>query len=619
MPAFTLNDDDRALVERVRGRYTVAKREHDQFTDHAGEFYALYRNLNEFRNQNVDRRDRDVVRAAQREWGEELFIPYAFRTVETIVPRMLAHRPRMNPLPEDEEAFGSVNNMRMLLDKQQERISYELILQDVCKDGLIYGLGVQKVGWCKESRSVRGIKLGTYGTWIEDPQATFTVDDPYAEWVDPFDFLWDPFGHSVETCEYVIHRTWRSADYVRRMCSRGLWRAQENDPSCEWTLEDILSTSASTKFDETQTDRRTAEGYSTTREDGANRFEVWEYHDGREVITIVNGEFPVQVGDNPMPDGSKPFQVFRPTKVGGRMVGIGEIEPIRDLQYEINKLRGHRMDAAKMAIGMGYFFDETIVNADDLTEAASPNTAVPVNGNPRDAIYPRPVNDVPASGYNESSEIKGDIEGTSGISDSITGADGGGTSSTATGAQLVQQAAGLRIQNKTARFGREVIIPTGRAWISLNQVRILEPRPVRVPNESPGVDAPAWQIVKLGPNELRGRMAVSMDDGSTMAKNVPQMRSDAQMWQSLIGNPAFNQEFVAQKVAEGLGVENAKVAVAPQEPQIPASQVEGFLAQIGVPNEAFMAFMDQQQAAQQDPNAQAPTGPQEAPQEQQAA
>jgi hypothetical protein len=217
VPSAALNDSDRELVERVQSRYSAAEQEHKQFRTRSAEFYALYRNLQDFRTNNADRPDRDVMRRAQREWGAELFIPFAYRTVETIVPRMLAHRPKMNPLPEDEQAYGNVDNMRFLLDKQQEQIRYELILQDICKDGLIYGLGVQKVGWKKTTKTIRGIKPGTYGTWVEDVSERCTFDDAWAEWVDPFDFLWDPYGHSVETCDYVFHRTWRSSDYVSRM------------------------------------------------------------------------------------------------------------------------------------------------------------------------------------------------------------------------------------------------------------------------------------------------------------------------------------------------------------------------------------------------------------------
>jgi hypothetical protein len=614
VPSAALNDSDRELVERVQSRYSAAEQEHKQFRTRSAEFYALYRNLQDFRTNNADRPDRDVMRRAQREWGAELFIPFAYRTVETIVPRMLAHRPKMNPLPEDEQAYGNVDNMRFLLDKQQEQIRYELILQDICKDGLVYGLGVQKVGWKKTTKTIRGIKPGTYGTWVEDTSERCTFDDAWAEWVDPFDFLWDPYGHSVETCDYVFHRTWRSSDYVSRMVKAGHWRARENDPACTWTLEDILSSSAVTKFDEVQQDRRSAEGYAAQREGThSRRHEVWEFHDGRQVITVLNSEFPVQVGENPMPDGSLPFMVFRPTKVGGRMVGIGEIEPIRDLQYEINTLRGQRRDAATMALGRGYAFDETTVNADDLI--IGPNIAIPVNGSPRDFPVPPPYRRRPASGYSEEQAIASDIESTSGISDPVTGGEGNGPASqTATGVQLVQQAAGLRIQNKTRRLGSEIIVPGGDAWVLLNQTKILEPRPVRVPNEDGGLNQPAWTMRKLGPYELRGRMAISMDDGSTMAKNVPQMRQDAQMLQTLAQDPLVDQQKLRVQILENLGIENAQAFLVPQEPQLPASTVEAFLAQMNIPAEALVAFLDQQEAAQSDQAGGAPQNAPEVPQ-----
>jgi hypothetical protein len=610
MAPATLNEADKALVERVRACHSAAETEHRQFREKAARYYGLYRNYTDFRDDNRDRRDRDVMKKAKREWGAELFIPYAFRTVETIVPRMLAHRPQMVVLPEDEQAFGSVENMRLLLDKQQERINYELVLQDICKDGLVYGLGVQKVCWKKEYAEWRGITQGTYGAWVEDVQRKLIYDDAVAEWVDPFNFLWDPFGHDVPSCDYVIHRTFRNNAYVARMVERQVWRSGEWDASSDWNLEDLLSSAGTLKYDELEVDRRSAEGLSQQREQGLNRrHEVWEFHDrwNNQVITVLNGEFPVQIGPAPMPDGRLPFQVFRPTRVPGRMAGIGEIEPIEDLQDELNTLRGMRLDAANVAINRGYAYDETAVDADDLM--IGPNVAIPVNGNPRDFLFPLPISTVDGAGYQEGAEIKADIETTSGISDSVTGGEGTGpASTTATGVQLVQQAAGLRIQGKTMRMGREIIIPGADQFRILNQVKILTARPLRVAAAATGIDEPVWRIVRLGPAELQGDMATQMDDGSTMAKNTPQMRQDAQMLMTLVGNPLINQQWLATQILKNFDVEHPAAALAPQEPQLPASTVEGFLQQIGVPNEALVAFLDQQQAAQQDPNAPASQG-----------
>jgi hypothetical protein len=60
-----------------------------------------------------------------------------------------------------------------------------------------------------------------------------------------------------------------------------------------------------------------------------------------------------------------------------------------------------------------------------------------------------------------------------------------------------------------------------------------------------------------------------------------------------------------------MGVNQPEGYVKTPEQQIPASQVEAFLAQNGIAPEAFIAYLDQQQAAQNDPNA-AASGPQPA-------
>jgi hypothetical protein len=50
-----------------------------------------------------------TVSDAVNTWGAELFIPFCFSTVETIVPRMVAKGPRMIVVPRDEQALGNVH------------------------------------------------------------------------------------------------------------------------------------------------------------------------------------------------------------------------------------------------------------------------------------------------------------------------------------------------------------------------------------------------------------------------------------------------------------------------------------------------------------------------------
>src|SRR4029077_14003784 len=62
--------------------------------------------------------------------------------------------------------------------------------------------------------------------WVVGP-ATIDFDDPDIIRVDPFDWIWDPFGDSPQTMEWAIHRVWRSAEYVKAQIQSGRWTGVE--------------------------------------------------------------------------------------------------------------------------------------------------------------------------------------------------------------------------------------------------------------------------------------------------------------------------------------------------------------------------------------------------------
>jgi hypothetical protein len=343
--------------------------------------------------------------------------------------------------------------------------------------------------------------------------------------------------------------------------------------------------------------RLSAEGYNTSgqRQDGLH--EVWEFHDGQQVITVIDGAYPVQAGPNPSGQATIPFQVYRPTVVGGRFVGISEVEPIRHLQYEINTLRSQRRDAATLALMRTFAYNETVVDADDLV--FGPNMAIPVSGDPRDFLYPIPVPELPASSYREEQAIVDDIQRTSGISDPVTGADVG-ASETATGVQLVQAAATMRIQNKARLLETQIIVPQGYDFLALNQRRILTSRDYAIPQTPDAANPliPAWKMVKVGPVELMGRMAVEVEGGSTAPENVPQQRQDAQSFVALSQDPRLDGEKLLLRALQLMGVDQPEGYVKPQTPQLPANLVEAFLSQIGVAPEQFMQWLDSHEQMQ---------------------
>src|SRR5690606_38178804 len=88
-------------------------------------------------------RDKDVViNEIRREFGQELFIPWAYTVIETNVPRILSRTPRYRALPvklgEAEEAAR--RPMEKLYERDSANMRLERKLQEVVRSGLRYGL-----------------------------------------------------------------------------------------------------------------------------------------------------------------------------------------------------------------------------------------------------------------------------------------------------------------------------------------------------------------------------------------------------------------------------------------------------------------------------------------------
>jgi hypothetical protein len=125
-------------------------------------------------------------------------------------------------------------------------------------------------------------------------------------------------------------------------------------------------------------------------------------------------------------------------------------------------------------------------------------------------------------------------------------------------------------------------------------------------------------MVKVGPRELMGRMAIEVEGGSTAPENVPQQRQDAQMWIQLSADQRVNGEKALIRAFELMGSDQPEGYLRLPQPMVPAEQIQGFLGQLGVPPELFAQVLEQQAAAQQQQPPQESEGPPEQPQPQMA-
>jgi hypothetical protein len=212
----------------------------------------------------------------------------------------------------------------------------------------------------------------------------------------------------------------------------------------------------------------------------------------------------------------------------------------------------------------------------------------------------------------------------------VAGNDGG-AAQTATGVQLVQAAAGMRIQAYTRRMELELIKPQASQWLALNQQRWASARS-GAGDAAPGEPERRWAWRKIGPGQQAGEFDVEPEGGATAPDNVPQDRQDAQMIMQAAGQiPGVDPHQVGLLVLKKLGVPAPETLMAPPQ-QVPPETLDILKQQMlqagmdpagvqglieGALNQALDAREQQAQAAAREPQAAPVDG--QAPPEQAAA
>lgn len=535
----------------------------------------------------------DVYRDARKEFGHELFIPHAYAIVETVLPALLSNRPRLLVLPRNEASESNVEHVKAQMDAQQSGINLEIRLQSVAKSGLHYGVGIGKSYWLRREGQQNKLaplhplspyRLAGHTHRVETCSEPL-FDDPTFEHVPVRDFGWDTYAANIEGARFAWHRTWRDTAYVRgRLEDPQGWSHTPLSP------EDIeVGNGSADRYRKSVQGPFEAQGIplpSPQNQRESDIHEVLEYHDRAQIVTVLDRKWIVSVIPNETYYGRLPFHIFRPTEVLNQFVGKGEIEPIEDLQLEMNMMRTDRRWAALMALNPVLFYDDGMIDPDKIK--VGPGELNAVNGNPRDIIWALEIKDVPQSSVRETAEIAQDIVRTSGISDQFAGGDAG-AQATATGVQLQLARASARIQLKTHRAEIELMKPLARHWLALNQRHVINTRDVQAPAPPvAGEPERRWAWFKLGPNELAGEFDIEVDGGSTTPENVPQKRQDAQIKLTLLASPAAGmldpRQFLIS-ILEDLGLKNPETYIAQGSQPIPPETLQliaQHLAEVGM-------------------------------------
>jgi hypothetical protein len=562
-----LDPKHKGALEVVIKAMEASKSIHQVYVDRWREAYKLHRNHTAIRNYvrtagNERDRDRRAGEAADY-WKAELCIPLIFSAIETIVPRAVTRIPTHTVLPLDIDSVPKTEKISEYLQQTKRNISYDRKLAPTARRGFKYGLGVQKTYWERKTRDVTRRKKGILGRDKAVETKIVTYDGPQVEDVDIGDFFWDPAAKDVESARWLVHRTWRDIRYVKGQLESGDW-FPESSPSEQADLLEMIAKSSTGGMDETSLwgDSLDSEGISGKDTRAGRDHEILEYHDGEYVYTIVNRQFVAICEETPFWHKSLPFQIFRPTIQEGEFVGISEIEPIKHLQYELNTLRSQRRDNAAFVIDRVTAYMEGMVDPDVLKRG--PGAHIPTIGDPREVIFQLPVEDLPQSSYREEDALKADFDRATGIDESSAGA--GAAGDTATGIQLVQGAANVRIAYKTRNLLTEVDRPAMWQFHELAQQHLSKPTPLRIDDSRSPI---GYRFEEITPDDLMANVEIIPDDGSSEPENKTQEVNDAlALFNQLNGNTNIDQRALAQYLLIKNGVTDTDALMADEQPGV---------------------------------------------------
>lgn len=588
-------DQEAAVVESIIGRVKLWEDSVGQdFKRKYDELYQQYRGFKEWRSDwiGTGENDRDQkYDEAKKQWGARLHIPLSFMAVETIVPRAIANQPHLTVLPRDERWQDNVFAVQTLLDWQQEQIGIELPLQSVMRSGLIYGLGVSKTFWDRKERArrrqeERPIPLpaalgGKYRTSKREGEVYF--DGPRLESLDIRNFMWDPYGYDIASCDWTAQRLWLSLEKVLERFEGPGWNTVTVEKLDTDTLRRLPGSNQ--KYDELFGKAMGESGFNTHSfsSRGDQIHEAIEYHNGDRIYTILDRQLLVSTGESP--HGEMPFQVYRPIPLEHQMCGLGVLEPITHIQREFDTLRSQRRDATTLSLKSPTAYDDSRVRPDEID--FDPTGLIPVDGDPRSVFAQLAPKEVPGTSFEEEAAVRSDLKEVAGLADAPEA-----TPATATEAQLAQAQVSRRIELLSERFGSEIVHPATCQFLYFDQIEIkktltltMSTDPGQRQQEGGDAEQPPYKSVQIDPGALMGDFEIRIAKGSLAAKNIPQERSDAQMILQLLAHNWYLDPIKPLLEAmRKLGIQRPEDWLRPAQPALPLAVLR-VMMQAGVPAE----------------------------------
>lgn len=422
----TLENDP---AEFISSLFLSVKNWRDPYERRWKRFYKLYRSYRD---------------STAHPFKSNIFVPYIFSIIESVVPKMLGSVFNSRPIISVQPRKGAAVDMSKLLESllefqlDEEQLEFFSKILEFFKETAIYGTSFMKI----------------IPRFNDDELVSFNYID--LEPIDLFNIFPDYRAKSVRRMKYIIQLSYMDFDELEKLESQGFYK---NVKDVEQYVESAMNVDEAKRARLTDVGILDEYGFDSTRK----TIEVLEYWNKDKIYTIGARKIILKEEDNPF-GGLLPFIMARYIPVQHELYGIGIPEAAESLQEELNTVRNQRMDNVNLIINRMFIANKYAdIDFDSLT--SFPGNVILTND--VNAIKPLETRDVTKSAYMEEDIIKRDI-------DSVTGEypPGRGEPSekreTATGIIRLQQASNARFDTVVKMLEFTVIRHVAKMFLWLD-------------------------------------------------------------------------------------------------------------------------------------------------------
>lgn len=376
----------------------------------------------------------------------KVFIPMIYSTIWNVIPRMIGNEPKFIVTPKGIRVDpAKVRELQDFISEHEwKRGDMTAKVREITQNLCVYGTAFALVEWEETPLTVWSRKEGknvpvTYDKGPKKGEQKMVGKNKVTS-LDIFDVYIDPRFSNIQDspyCIYVKHGVTMAE--MKRLKYKNLDKLK-NYKGRTYNNVDLDDSDRENKYQKQNFNEMNQDAVKDSYD------VVYVYtkdEKGKPIRIVVSNNILLDEGPNPYPHEQYPLTKFVYQEIPNEAYGVGIAPLLEGLQDANNHTRSYRLDNVNLAIHKRFIIDESGGQIDK--EQFSDFSKRWISGqNANETLTEIPVSNVTGNAYAETQQLEVDAQIAAGINN-FTQDQASGFNTTATGTQLVQQLANLRI------------------------------------------------------------------------------------------------------------------------------------------------------------------------------